>query len=394
MSTSWPTTAATRRSGSHEATGRSSSRTSTQTSAARGRRCGGRSTTSTRRERSVTSSSSSTPTRRPAAAVAGVRPAVRRRGGSRPGLLRGPRSRRHTRRCDACCGARRTPLLAPLARCSLGGTCGLFGNGMGFRADVYRRRPLTGHLTEDLELQLELILGDDVIEFVPEAIVEAEMPSTFAAARTQNERWEGGRIDLTRRFVPRLVRSAAAGRARRRFTKLDTAVDLVLPPFSVLVAATAASTAIALGGARSGRFGRMLAGVGIANVVAQAVHVLSALWMVRAPAAVYRGSRPHRPPSCGRWHCGPARCRAEPTTTGSGRHGTPDEHASHRLHSRGARRRRDDGRDGRPHRGDGRARPRHRSRPPDRHRQRGLHLQRRPGRPPDADPRPHRLVDR
>jgi 1,2-diacylglycerol 3-beta-glucosyltransferase len=178
--------------------------------------------------------------------------------------------------------------LRPLARCSLGGTSGLFGNGMGFRADVYRARPLTGHLTEDLELQLELILGDDVIEFVPEAIVEAEMPSTLAAARTQNERWEGGRIDLTRRFVPRLVRSATARGARRRFTKLDTAADLVLPPFSVLAAATAASTAIALGGARSGRFGRLIAGVGIVNVVAQVVHVLSALWMVRAPAAVYR----------------------------------------------------------------------------------------------------------
>ena len=147
---------------------------------------------------------------------------------------------------------------------------------------------MTGHLTEDLELQLELILGDDVIEFVPEAVVEAEMPSTFAAPRTQNERWEGGRIDLTRQYVPRLVRSAATRHARRRFTKLDTAVDLVLPPFSVLVAATAASTAIALGGARSGRLGRVIVGIGIANVVAQAVHVLSALWMVRAPAAVYR----------------------------------------------------------------------------------------------------------
>jgi 1,2-diacylglycerol 3-beta-glucosyltransferase len=177
--------------------------------------------------------------------------------------------------------------LRPLARCSLGGTCGLFGNGMGFRADVYRARPLTGHLTEDLELQLELILGGDVIEFVPEAVVEAEMPSTVEAARTQNERWESGRIDLTRRYVPRLIRSAVARRSRR-YTKLDTAVDLVLPPFSVLVAASAASTVIALGGARSGRLGRTIAGIGVANVVAQAVHVLSALWMVRAPAGVYR----------------------------------------------------------------------------------------------------------
>ncbi|HWM22324.1 MAG TPA: glycosyltransferase family 2 protein [Ilumatobacteraceae bacterium] len=178
--------------------------------------------------------------------------------------------------------------LRPLARCHLGGTCGLFGNGMGFRADVYRSRQMSGHLTEDLELQLELVLGDDVIEFVPEAVVEAEMPSTAAAARTQNERWESGRIDLTRRYVPRLVRSALGRRARRRLTKLDTAVDLVLPPFSVLVAATAASTAIAVGGAGSGRLGRIIAGVAIANVVAQAFHVLSALRMVRAPAAVYR----------------------------------------------------------------------------------------------------------
>jgi hypothetical protein len=178
--------------------------------------------------------------------------------------------------------------LRPLARCSLGGTCGLFGNGMGFRADVYRARPLTGHLTEDLELQLELILAGDVIDFVPEAIVEAEMPTNVEAARTQNERWESGRIDLTRRYVPRLVRSAVTRRARRRFTKLDTAVDLVLPPFSVLVAATAASTAIALGGARNGRLGRTIAVVGIGNVVMQAAHVLSALRMVRAPAGVYR----------------------------------------------------------------------------------------------------------
>jgi cellulose synthase/poly-beta-1,6-N-acetylglucosamine synthase-like glycosyltransferase len=178
--------------------------------------------------------------------------------------------------------------LRPLARCSLGGTSGLFGNGMGFRADVYRSRQLSGHLTEDLELQLELILGDNVIEFVPEAIIEAEMPSTAAGARTQNERWESGRIDLTRRYFPRLVRSALVRRARRRVTKLDTAADLVLPPFSVLVAATAVSSAIALGGARRGARGRTIAGIGIANVVAQAAHVLSALWMVRAPAAVYR----------------------------------------------------------------------------------------------------------
>ena len=134
--------------------------------------------------------------------------------------------------------------LRPLARCSLGGTCGLFGNGMGFRADVLPRpRQLSGHLTEDLELQLELILGGDVIEFVPEAVVEAEMPSTVAARA--HRRTNGGRAGgstSTRRYVPRLVRSALGRRAQRRFTKLDTAVDLVLPPFSVLVAATAAST--------------------------------------------------------------------------------------------------------------------------------------------------------
>ncbi len=178
--------------------------------------------------------------------------------------------------------------LRPLARCSLGGSCGLFGNGMAFRAEMLRSRPLTGHLTEDLELQVELILGGDVVEFAPDAIVEAEMPGTVAAARTQNERWEGGRIDLARRYVPQLVRSAVSRSAPRRFTKLDTAIDLVLPPFSVLVAATAASAAMSAGGARSGRFGRVVASVGMFNLAVQAVHVLSALRMVRAPGGVYR----------------------------------------------------------------------------------------------------------
>src|SRR6201988_4496592 len=49
--------------------------------------------------------------------------------------------------------------LRPLGRTTLGGSCGLFGNGMAFATEVLRDREWSDHLTEDLELQNELLLG-------------------------------------------------------------------------------------------------------------------------------------------------------------------------------------------------------------------------------------------
>ena len=43
----------------------------------------------------------------------------------------------------------------PLGRTTLGGSAGLYGNGMAFSADLARRHSWSDHLTEDLEFQLE-----------------------------------------------------------------------------------------------------------------------------------------------------------------------------------------------------------------------------------------------
>jgi cellulose synthase/poly-beta-1,6-N-acetylglucosamine synthase-like glycosyltransferase len=179
--------------------------------------------------------------------------------------------------------------LRPLGRNELGGSAGLYGNGMVFRADVLQRHRWSGHLTEDLEVQLLLLLDGTKVTFAPEAIVEAEMPATTEAAGTQNERWERGRVDLARRFVPLLLRRAVRGGPSGRVAYADAAVDQLIPPFSVVAAGSAALTVISLARAwwRPPPGARRRAAGAVAITGAQVVYVLSALRMTRAPRSVY-----------------------------------------------------------------------------------------------------------
>jgi 1,2-diacylglycerol 3-beta-glucosyltransferase len=174
--------------------------------------------------------------------------------------------------------------LRPLGRTTIGGSCGLFGNGMVFVADVLRARQWSDHLTEDIELQNELLIDGIRVGYEPDAVVEAAMPTTLAAARTQNERWERGRIELARRFVPQL-----AALARRdpsmRVAAADGILDHVVPPLSVLAAAT---TATAIGGTLTAALRGSRVTRGWWLPAALAVHVGSALVLAKAPAAVYR----------------------------------------------------------------------------------------------------------
>jgi 1,2-diacylglycerol 3-beta-glucosyltransferase len=180
--------------------------------------------------------------------------------------------------------------LRPLGRTWLGGGCGLYGNGMVFRSDVLRRRTFSNHLTEDIELQLHLLLDGTRVTFAPDAVVEAEMPDTAEGSRTQHERWERGRIEMARRFVPTLIGRAARGGPAGRLAYADAALDQLVPPFSVMAAATMASLTGALLRAwlfpsRRSRRGVLMA---LATATAQGVYVLSGLRMVNSPPSVYR----------------------------------------------------------------------------------------------------------
>jgi hypothetical protein len=160
---------------------------------------------------------------------------------------------------------------------------------MTFAADVLRRRGWTNHLVEDIEFQLEALLDGHAVDFAADAVVEAEMPTTLDASRTQHERWERGRLEMARRYLPSLVRAAVSGPLDRR-VYLDAAIDLAVPPLSILVAATGAVAGVALVVAAVAPSAASLrrAAAGIALGVAETGVVLSALRMVRASPAVYR----------------------------------------------------------------------------------------------------------
>ncbi|MDQ2996849.1 MAG: glycosyltransferase family 2 protein [Chloroflexota bacterium] len=170
--------------------------------------------------------------------------------------------------------------LRPLGRMPLGGSAGLKGNGMVFAAEILREYQWTASLTEDIEYHMALILGGHRVTFAPDAIVWAEMPSSLQAARTQNVRWERGRQEMLRQYVPRLLRAALA---RRSFLLFDAAVEQIIPPFSLVAAASVLSlvAAVALQSMPAVLLGVFL-------LLGQAVYILTGLWLSGAPKKVYQ----------------------------------------------------------------------------------------------------------
>lgn len=170
--------------------------------------------------------------------------------------------------------------LRPQGRMVLGGTAGLKGNGMVFATEVLRERRFSGALTEDLEYHLELVLDGERATFAPDAVIEAEMPNTLAASNSQHARWEQGRIEMVRRYVPRLLKGAIT---RPSFVLLDAAMEQLIPPFSVLVGASVA--ALGAGVALQSRPAIIL---GAALVGGQAIYVVSGLALAGAPPKTYK----------------------------------------------------------------------------------------------------------
>jgi cellulose synthase/poly-beta-1,6-N-acetylglucosamine synthase-like glycosyltransferase len=162
----------------------------------------------------------------------------------------------------------------------LGGSTGLKGNGMVFAADILRRHRWTASLTEDIEYHMRLILAGERAMFAPDAIVWAEMPDSLRTAQTQNERWERGRMEMIRHYVPHLLRE---GLRRRSFLLIDAAIEQLIPPFSVVTGLSILVLFIAL-------ILRDPSALAMASfiLVGQIIYILSGLFLVRAPWPIYR----------------------------------------------------------------------------------------------------------
>jgi cellulose synthase/poly-beta-1,6-N-acetylglucosamine synthase-like glycosyltransferase len=180
--------------------------------------------------------------------------------------------------------------LRPLGRTALGASSGLYGNGMAFDKAVMDGRRWSGHLVEDAEFQMELLLDGVRVAYVPEAVLEAEMPHTLDSATSQNQRWELGRLQLARRYIPPLVRRLRRGPTGLRAAYADAILDHLTPPLSVLVGldmccAVGASVLVTT---RRRRLDRLNLVVSLLSAGVIVIHVMSGLRSVRAPRSTYR----------------------------------------------------------------------------------------------------------
>jgi cellulose synthase/poly-beta-1,6-N-acetylglucosamine synthase-like glycosyltransferase len=122
--------------------------------------------------------------------------------------------------------------LRPLGRTVLGWSSGLKGTGMCFSASVVQQFGWDSFsLTEDVEYHVRLVTAGLRVTYAPEAIISSSMPTTLKQAQSQQMRWERGRLELVRRYVPGLL----GGALRTGNTALfDAAMEIMVPPLSVV----------------------------------------------------------------------------------------------------------------------------------------------------------------
>ncbi len=115
-------------------------------------------------------------------------------------------------------------------RTRLGFTTNLIGT-MCFASEVIRKFGWTAtSLVEDMEYTMFLHLNDVRVVFAPEAKIYIEIPKTFKEARHQRKRWDGGKFKIRNSYLAKLI---LEGIKKRDMSYFDSAMELLIPPFSI-----------------------------------------------------------------------------------------------------------------------------------------------------------------
>jgi cellulose synthase/poly-beta-1,6-N-acetylglucosamine synthase-like glycosyltransferase len=171
-------------------------------------------------------------------------------------------------------------------RAALGLPCHLVGNGMLFSREVLEEHPWDAFTSaEDLEYSIDLRLAGVRPVYAANGRLSAPVAGRGRAAQTQRLRWEGGRFHVVRTRLPRLL-GAVVG--QHRWSLMDAAVDLAVPPLGLLAAGS-------ILGAVSGAI-LFFAGVApwwalapwLVAVAAVPTFVLVGLCAARAPRSMWR----------------------------------------------------------------------------------------------------------
>jgi cellulose synthase/poly-beta-1,6-N-acetylglucosamine synthase-like glycosyltransferase len=135
-------------------------------------------------------------------------------------------------------------LVRPRGLAFLGLPCGLTGTGMAFPWSVISSAPLaSGNIVEDMQLGIDLAIAGYPPVFSSEALVTSSFPEEGAASLEQRKRWEHGHLQTLLQQVPRLLKESLR---QRNWQLLAIALDLCVPPLSLLVFLWLASLGIAL----------------------------------------------------------------------------------------------------------------------------------------------------
>jgi cellulose synthase/poly-beta-1,6-N-acetylglucosamine synthase-like glycosyltransferase len=110
----------------------------------------------------------------------------------------------------------------------------LTGTGMAFPWAALQSVDLaSGHIAEDMKLGMDLAIAGYPPAFCPAALVSADLPQGDQAATSQRTRWEHGRLQVFTTYVPLLLKQSLA---QRRLDLAIMALDLAIPPLTLLVA--------------------------------------------------------------------------------------------------------------------------------------------------------------
>ncbi|HYO08954.1 MAG TPA: glycosyltransferase family 2 protein [Tepidisphaeraceae bacterium] len=135
-------------------------------------------------------------------------------------------------------------LVRPIGLSRLGLPCQLTGTGMAFpRAALAKVSLASGNIVEDMQLGLDLALAGTAPRLCPDAHVTGRLPRDRAVALKQRQRWEHGHLRTLLVQAPRL---AVLGLIRCRPAAVAMALDLLVPPLSLLLVLSMGTLAVAV----------------------------------------------------------------------------------------------------------------------------------------------------
>jgi cellulose synthase/poly-beta-1,6-N-acetylglucosamine synthase-like glycosyltransferase len=122
----------------------------------------------------------------------------------------------------------------------------LAGTGMAFPWSVIRSVSLaSGNIVEDMQLSMDLAIAGYPTLFCADARVTGLLPQQEQAAKSQRTRWEHGHLQTMRTQIPSLLRAAIQ---QKRLDLLAIALDLCIPPLSLLIMIWVTATVVCSAG--------------------------------------------------------------------------------------------------------------------------------------------------